>query len=558
RQKLDLSRLGDAGLALRSLQTAPHLASLLATTTSADSQRNILKYFAVDVAITDRPAVLNAYLRESGRHRTDRLTEFFEDHLELGLEIQHKGLIGAEVLLLGSQSTLASAGMADWMADILKMGHGEDLDDFLSYFALFVSQGGEIATRMAAEPDFSRRFLNDLWPQFKKLTRRVSKGEENSGPTVAHLMSEPAVWRLLADPDGGQLITEFGLVPVVLMYDDQPFPSRLHPRIRALLKSRNEILIKSLLDRDLRSNPDFIALLGRQVEIRILATAIYQAQQSGSPEQIAAQLHTFASQSDAHLSDQLSPLESPTGILTTIPQGIYLEVGLNLLSGQSVRSRKWQKLTRTAVLDALTLATKYPGVAPVILKRIRLLAGITCRVMDGMDDVRDQKLKDTQQKANRPLRVDEKNQLVKEAEPEILHSQKFIQALELIRSIISRQSDGTLVDLTPSVLFFSDLTPDDLRSPKIVDWRQVAVYELPDRRALIGFRTDSPYAQEHPRIAQFFNERVELVRKHFDAPAGTQTMASADVAEVAWRESVSAWWLLAASGDLPTTNWLGN
>jgi serine/threonine-protein kinase len=553
RQQVNLRRLGKSQLPMLTMRSEPQLASLLASVSDAQLQQDVLRFLTVDAATDDRPAVMNAYLRAPGRQKAESLTQFYQDYLALGIEMQHKGLVGAETLLLGSDSVHASTALSEWLTDILSMGDGSDLSDFLPYFALFVCQGRDISARMSAEPEFRQQFLNDLWPRFKNLTRRSAKGEA-AGPSVEILMAEPAIWKALADPDGTELVAELGLAPVVLLYGDHPYPQELKPRVKVLLKSRNRIIIESLLAENLRDNSDFLRLIGMQIEVRLLATALHQVRQAGTSEQMAVALNQLAAKSEADLVEELSPLAETPGLLDGVPQGIYLQVGLKALTGQRVGRREWEQVARRAVLDVANAIATYCGAPPGMMEGFE--AGYWGAI-NAVDRSKDARLKEAERQANRPLTAQEREQILRDAESEVVHSQNFIRAMELVRNHVLQNSDQKIVDLTPSVLFFSTLTPDEFRSRETVDWKQVAVFGLPDGRALIGFRENCKFAKQHPRIVKFFDERLTLVRNHFDAAAGTQTPASAKAAEKAWRESVSAWWLLSVGGDMPMANWRG-
>lgn len=553
RQQLNLRRLGKSQLPLLTMRSEPQLASLLASVSDAQLQQDVLRFLTVDAATDDRPAVMNAYLRAPGRRKAESLTEFYRDHLALGIEMQHKGLVGAESLLLGSESMHPSTALSEWLTDILNMGDGSDLSDFLPYFALFVCQGRDISARMSAEPEFRQQFLNDLWPRFKDLTRRSAKGE-SAGPSVEILMAEPAIWKALADPDGTELVAELGLAPVVLLYGDHPYPKELKPRVKLLLQSRNRIVIESLLAENLRDNSDFLRLIGMQIDVRLLATALNQVRQTSSSEQMAVALNQLAAKSEADLVEELTPLAETPGLLDSVPQGIYLQVGFKALTGQRVGRREWEQVARRAVLDVINAIGMYCGAPPGFMEGFE--AGYWGAI-NVVDRTKDERLKEAELQANRPLTSQEREQILRDAESEVVHSRKFIRAMELVRDHVLQNSDQKLVDLTPSVLFFSALTPDEFRSRETVDWKQVAVFGLPDGRALIGFRENCKFAKQHPRIVKFFDERLTIVRNHFDAAAGTQTPASATAAENAWRESVSAWWLLSVGGDMPMANWRG-
>jgi hypothetical protein len=202
----------------------------------------------------------------------------------------------------------------------------------------------------------------------------------------------------------------------------------------------------------------------------------------------------------------------------------------------------------------LNMISTYYGASPTFLQGAETGYWSTVNVMDA---ARDQNLKNLQKQANQQGTNSERDTILRQAESELVHSQEFIKTIAMIKDRILRRPGHNVIDLTPSVRFFSLLAPDELRSQEIIDWRQVAVYELPDRRALMGFRPECTYGLKHPDIAKFFNDRVSIVKKHFDAQPGTQTPLTAINAEIAWRESVSAWWLLGGAGELPLTAWSG-
>jgi len=129
-------------------------------------------------------------------------------------------------------------------------------------------------------------------------------------------------------------------------------------------------------------------------------------------------------------------------------------------------------------------------------------------------------------------------------------ARQFRELLESIRQAIGASRDGDILDVTTARLFFERLvqTRGSDREFRRVDFRKIRLYRMKDGRVFaVPSGQSGVTVLETEQVRNFFRDRLARLTR-----LGIDRQADHD-ADLAYRQILSAWWLLAASGRIPTS-----
>lgn len=356
-----LSRLGAYPALQDILADHPQTAGLMASVTDPQILGNVLRN-AVSNGEFDRIAGL--FVQHSAPSDAERLAEALVADQDLICFLYENGLLGAEGVFVFDRKSAEAAEYDAWLRDVILSKASASEDDFTAIINLIILHGSSIREHMRRDESFRDNFRSQLWP---KLVRTV----ESKQNAFELLLDEPRIWDLLALPKGEALLRQCGLLSVDLLYGNPdinhpPYPKSLHEKVIQILLSGKELPIHCLMK--LRSEPQFLKLLERDLPTDVLLAAMAKIHQAGPnyPEKLSY----FEPLSDRALAEEVGP--PPSGPITWIPFYYTLyEVPKKRLQGREPTGME----LFSAVLDPVFLAVDIASFGQGAVGRKLIIAG---------------------------------------------------------------------------------------------------------------------------------------------------------------------------------------
>ena len=341
-----LKKIGDHDLLDAFLAEHPEMAGVLTVVPHPVALADALR--AADNGDYDRLA--NLFVVYAAPEDATALAEAVTaDHAVIA-RLLHRRVFGAEAALLFPRCGGGAAEYDGWLKgefDRLLWSHDDKA--LVDFQRIILIKGRSLRGRMQEDAGFRKDFP-DLW---RKL-RLVADKEHLPPEIVLTILDEPGVWKLLARPDGGELLEKWGPLPVSLLYGESAYPEALHDRVvQAMLQGDNQA-VRAMFQ--FRTEPLFQRLLQRPLPAAIRRTAFHRL--LAAPSDASPLLRKWDGFSDQALAEELGPQE-PEGLQSWIPLYYDFVVARKFLQGRDPNAAEWI----IAVADpALTLASFFiPG-----------------------------------------------------------------------------------------------------------------------------------------------------------------------------------------------------
>jgi serine/threonine protein kinase len=536
-----LARLGSSDAPLDDLcREAPHCAALLATVETDDDQSTLAGILGsadpADPRLAERLFTLYPSPGEA-----QALAESFKNEVGLLRDLGRRGWLGAEVALFPVSDTEADRAYNEWVRWIVRKRLAPaDTDEsrrraaeFQAFAAL---SGPSLRVRLTNNQDFRRRFLEErgIWLSLVSLV-------DEGAFTLNDILGVDEIWDYLAHEGeaGRDLLRDYKLAPVALLYGSRADDFKgLHDRVRPLLRSNNKSVIQALFEDCFRGNLAFRKLLEKDVPVTVLAVALEKARQE------PGKLNTYAELSAEDLKGELEPFWNPQAEENVKGYGVYIEVPRRLLAGERVHEYQQRALFKQAVSDVAAAVLICMGATADVQQGFNWAYSL---VISGADAVEKAKREAVLKKARELLAKGELPALPEgdRLRPPLDLAGVFVDTCRLMGQEQPAQAPdrpgqaggfdvATVVRLYKSLLF--------AKKPRenAADRLDVRLYLMPGGRLAVAIERDA-------------GRRPNPVREFFNSRAARMSRSSSgwdEGRERAWRESVSAWWLLHATGQL--------
>jgi serine/threonine protein kinase len=522
RQLEILAALGENSAQMELFEQQPHLASALAL---CDHEH----FRKMSQIVEDRNDLfVNLIVQYPQRRTVDRCVDVWESKNRSIRSLYRHGLFGAEQIFLSAGPN--DANFVSWADDLMVNQIEKDSGQAANLLATFLEHHQSIARRMKTDQDFAGQFKEELWPKFVSLS-----ADPKLGPVLFH----EGVWDVLQVEGGDEILRTYKLVAVVIFSGKDALPA--DPSLRriaaGLLKDRFEPVVKALANRELRTNDRFHALMKRQLPKRIFAVLCQRL--VDNPTLRSDLLADFAKKTNESLESDVTGVDPNRWLFEgVLPQLIYVRLGIKIISGESLYG-----VEKSALLLQITKDVLAVGLPELNLKQTDVK---TAQMMFDMNVEREQgRVKELLQ-AEQIRALTQHPQLANEEEIATYQAGKLRELLRgIVESLGSRQ-ESRLLDVSKTRVLFEKVvcTLDGSKDWGKVDLRHAELLRLRDGR-MFCVPTSSEYKDVlTPAVQQFFRERIAVM-----ARAGGD-----EDADRAYREIVSAWWLLAACDRIRYTH----
>lgn len=447
--------------------------------------------------------------------------------------LMRHGLFGAEQLFL----TTRSEAFVGWVDDLLVNQVEMRPQEAANLLAVLFEHHRAVANRVKTNPEFARRLLNDVWPKFLALTN------DPNDVQAKRLALYPGIWDVLMLEGGDDLLRRYGELPIDMFSGDDAFPRDGEVRLIALAHLRDgyQPVVEAFADRELRRSTDFHALMKKGLEKKVFAVLcarIVKAKKQASAEAVVAE---YALQSRRRLEADVTGEDVDKWTAeVVIPQLIYARLALKLLSGESLYNVEKSAAIRQIAQDVVTYVLPVVPIDPTFVKNFQNGFGVGLEV--GNQAVRDllqrEQLESLSRSSYRKL-SDGKVDLT-------LNSTELRQLLKGLGDSLGGRQGDAILDVSSTRALFEGVVRGDAESRRL-DLRRVRIYCLSDGR-LFALPSAEWFAEQgNPAMRQFFEDRCKKLQRAIGSRADEAE------AEAAYRELISAWWLLGATNRLPAT-----
>jgi hypothetical protein len=304
------------------------------------------------------------------------------------------------------------------------------------------------------------------------------------------------------------------------------------------LKDGFEPVLKALSNKDLRGNKNFHALLKRDLSQKVFAVLCLRLSQ-GNAEEL---LQGYARKENKHLeADTLGIDVNRWSAESLVPQLVYVRLGIKILSGETLYDVEKSTALVQIASDLVAFGLPQTGLETRTVENIQKGFDFAKDVGQGavQELLRAEQLKAL---AKKPQALNSEDLAVSKAE-------EVRTLLRHLESTLQGQQESPVLDVTTTRMLFERVVcvcenSQDLRK---VDLRQARLHRLRDGR-MFAIPTAGLVELDVPSVQRFFRERFTRLALH---GAGRKQDLEADQA---YREIVSAWWLLGASNKLPSTH----
>jgi hypothetical protein len=379
--------------------------------------------------------------------------------------------------------------------------------------------------------DFRER-LPELWT---KLTRIIQDNHQ----TFDLYLDDIRIWDILALSEGERLVQEWGLLPIDLLYgypqlNHDPYPVDLHHRVIQILLAGNNPTLHALIN--LRNEPLFRALLRRELEPANLASACQKLYEAEPDTQRLLQY--YAKLDDKGLTAEVDFPAS--GLKTWIPlyYTVY-EVPKKLLQGREPTAMDWFQ----AFADLVSIGLP-------VLKNSHLEAPLPAPSAQSM---RSALTTIGREVAQRQVGQQVAKLLSFKEGVKFSISGVLAQIQPAVRATLAK---GPTREITHPIQFLFRYGNVGRKTLQTMEQLEARVFL--HTSAKVGVRLSPVGAVAGALVRQFLNETAMSLGTGIVVESGPGQEVIRDVAsgvqsswewmEETWRQHVSAWWLLNASG----------
>ncbi|MGQ9607347.1 MAG: hypothetical protein ACUVTW_14200 [Thermogutta sp.] len=270
-----LMRLGDRryfGTVTSVLKQCPEIAGLLAASTevSLDGPIQIAETLTQDVR--RRQTVLSLYLFYGVADEAVKLARLLNNEGKLVLRLYDRGAwYAVQWLIDPPDQPIARPMYRQWVRDVLESALSSPDDEALeSTQVMMLIHSATVRELLSKDERFRDDFRAKWWPTFSRELEAAANDEEHWSEMIA----DPRVWSFFSRfGDRGAAAWKSRGWPAIELLMDERYSSCREKVFQALEKG-DELVLRSLLDEELRSRPLFVRLLERSLPPGSVAKAL--------------------------------------------------------------------------------------------------------------------------------------------------------------------------------------------------------------------------------------------------------------------------------------------
>jgi hypothetical protein len=249
RQINSLKKLGYSVIISNFLQKHPETVGLLAL---SDNPISLIK-------VLNKPACYNAMINLYALHTNPAeiklLTKTLEKHRDLMCKLAYRGILGGEIVFMFTDNNKGAIEYDAWLKSVFCKYIWRSDRQLAEIIGFLIEKGPSIRQRLNKDPDFYKRFRQELWSALMRVV-------DNNG-AFEQLANDPYIWDLLTLREGELLLNKWGLGPVTLLFGENAYPTDMQPiiismllqgddnTVEALFRYKNEPLFRDLIQRPL-------------------------------------------------------------------------------------------------------------------------------------------------------------------------------------------------------------------------------------------------------------------------------------------------------------------
>ncbi|MBU0479908.1 MAG: hypothetical protein KKG47_02280 [Proteobacteria bacterium] len=523
-----LTDLGNFPNLMPFLAEHPESAPLFAIAEKPDL---LLRLF--ESAGADYDFLVNLYVLHATPTGNFLLTAALQNNLDLIERLYRRGLVGSETLFFFDHSDESGFEYEQWLREILLVKMDKSDAELASLLNMVLRYGPEIRLRLRNNESFRVSFRATIWP------RLVRVAADNHNMFDIYL-DDPRIWDLLALPEGEELLRLRGPLPIDLLYGypelgRSPYPQELHETVIQSLLQGDEQTIQALIK--FRDEPLFHELALRPVATSIKTAAFKALFEAGNNYHDL--LRRYSAMSDDGLQAEVGP---PPGILTIWTPFYYTlwEVPKKLFQGRNPTSSEWFN----SIADPVSLLFPILKIGVAVVN-----VGKTVSEEEQTDHLTPELKKSSIEVAEQQLG---KALVSRLNDRELIPFGVTGMLTGMQESYRETVSATTVVDSTKAIRFmlgYSAASPDSLETLNLIDGQ---IMLRGDGRLVIKPGNDFPGKEVNRYLAASADTFTSLSL----APAIDRLQESTgdppprtDRDDLrAWRQNVSTWWLMQASG----------
>jgi serine/threonine protein kinase len=527
RQLDNLAELGDNVIHMHIIARHPEAAAAL-TLSEAGGLNEMARQF--DQEDRSRTYDFNSLLVQYPyRGSADRSVAAWKSKQAAIQAMWHNGLLGAEQVYV-------SAGKEDenfvlWAEDLTVKQLSRTSEQRANLLAMFLEHHRVIARRMRTVKGFASRFRSTLWPEFLRMSE---------DPAYGSLLMDGGVWDVLQLDGGMDLLQNYRQLAVAMFAGDEALPADPDLRRAAVryMKSGYEPVLKAFSNRSMRKNRNFHALLEKGLSEDVFAVLCHRLN-SGDADTLLAD---YSKKTADHITaDVTFEDRNKWTVEKIVPQVIYLRLGIKLFSGESLYAVEKSAALVQIASDVMLFVLPQTSLDPTTVDHVQ--RGFNVGRDAGQGVIRE--LLKAEQLAALSRRATKQTD-----ESVINESKQFRGMLKDLANSLRQESGNAVLDVTRTRMFFEKIVQVCEEDQKLrkVDLQKVRLFRMSDGR-LFAIPTDSPDRPElgTAAVRRFFRERMSRL-----ARIGVDRVGDQD-ADRAYREVISAWWLLGACDRIPST-----
>ena len=512
-----LGRLGQYPQFTFLLQKHPELAGLLA---GSEDPRLLAKTLSDEDCY---PYITQQYSLQAAPDDALALAKALERHGQIICALAKRGIPGASALFVFPHETTAGREYARWLDDVVRNASGQSDDQLAELIGFIATEGGDIRRRMERDVTFRDQFRTTLWP-------RLVRAVQNEKFSVA--VTEPLVWDLLTLPQGENLLKDWGpQAPTVLLFGDIAYPKELHETVIELMRNGDDETMNVLMR--FSGEPVLNNFLRRQDLDWEIKTTVLKNRYASCPKDFDQPCPDFVEKvkhdsqlSASALAEDLKP--EPSGPKMWIPLVSSYYTAKKMAQGRETSSFDLFLLG----VDIVTVAMPVGKIAGNLMKGTAktVAKGTTREIGENMVN---QQLKDYSRdalakKINAQVAKNlTEKQLIPQAMKEVL--KKYMPVISKARAAVA---GNTAFEATKPLQFLFEKTGVGRTTFKKWTGLEARVFMRNDAKVVI-------YPTQGLSGA--------ILRETAANAIGETTGEAAKIAQKAWQQNASGWWLMNAT-----------
>lgn len=225
--------------------------------------------------------LLRAIDADQGTQMLSLLAE--RDLRKLAIDLQRKGFVGAESLLLASFNSVDNEYLY-WLRDELSAATRVDDRERLSSLVVVHSVfGHKLRTLFRDEPQLAARIRSEFWPALYELSLEKDTAIE------MYLLDEH-LWQMMEMPSGQTLIRKFGPMASLPFFGHQAWPESLHSRLTQIMCVCGPVAAEFVLNNRFRNSAQMHELLSSTITPEQCSNALSRIAASQQPSDELAYL----------------------------------------------------------------------------------------------------------------------------------------------------------------------------------------------------------------------------------------------------------------------------